>query len=64
MFMYVVALMTVSAVITDFYVVRHINAMTFTFCFAHAAANAIERFNNNTSEKGENSNVILTLGTI
>ena len=51
MFMYIMAFMTMSTVITEFYAVRHINAMAFAFCFTYAAANAVESFYNNASEK-------------
>ena len=64
MFMYIMAFMTVSTIITDFYAVRHINAMAFAFRLTYTAANAIERFYNNTSEKGEEPNIILALSAI
>ena len=64
MFMYIMAFMAMRTVVTDFYAVRHINAMAFTFRLTYTAANAIERFNDNTSEKGEEPNIIFTLSAI
>ena len=64
MFMYIMAFMTVSAVVTDLYAVRHINAMAFTFRLTYSAANAIKRFYNNASEKGEEPNIIFALSAI
>ena len=64
MFMYIMAFMTVSTVITNLYAVRHINAMAFTFRLTYTAANAIERFYNNASEKGEEPYIVFTLSTI
>ena len=64
MFMYIMAFMTVSTVVTDLYAVRHINAMALTFRLTYTAANAIERFYNNTSEKGEEPHIVFALSTI
>ena len=64
MFMYIMAFMTVSTVVTDLYAVCHIYAMAFTFCLTYATANAVECFHNNTSEKGEEPNIILALSAI
>lgn len=64
MFMYIMAFMTVSTVITDLYAVRHINAMAFALRLTYTAANAIERFYNNASEKGEEPNIIFALSAI
>jgi len=64
MFMYIMAFMAVRTVVTDFYAVRHINAMAFTFRLTYTAANAIERFNDNASEKGEEPNIIFALSAI
>ena len=64
MFMYIMAFMTVSTVVTDLYAVRHINAMALTFRLTYTAANAIERFYNNASEKGEEPYIVFTLSTI
>ena len=64
MFVYIMAFMTVRTVITDFYTVRHINAMAFAFRLTYSTANAIERFYNNASEKGEEPNIIFALSAI
>lgn len=64
MFMYIMAFMAMCTVITDFYAVRHINAMAFAFRLTYTTANAIERFNDNASEKGEEPNIIFALSAI
>ena len=64
MFVYIMAFMTVRTVITDFYAVRHINAMALTFRLTYTAANAIKRFYNNASEKGEEPYIIFALSAI
>ena len=64
MFMYIVAFVTVSTIVTDCNPVRHINAMAFTFCLTYTTANAIECFYYNASEKGEEPNIILALSAI
>ena len=42
MFMYIMAFMTVSTVVTDLYAVRHINAMAFTFRLTYTAIRALQ----------------------
>ena len=64
MFMYIVAFMAMRTVVTDFYAVRHIDAMAFAFRLTYTTANAIERFNDNASEKGEEPNIIFALSAI
>ena len=64
MFMYIMAFMAMRTVVTDFYAVCHINAMAFAFRLTYTASNAIERFNDNASEKGEEPNIIFTFSAI
>ena len=64
MFMYIMAFMTMSTVITDLYAVCHINAMAFTFRLTYTTANAIERFYNDASEKREEPYIIFALSAV
>lgn len=64
MFMYIMAFMTMSTVITDLYAVCHINAMAFAFRLTYTTANAIERFYNDASEKREEPYIIFALSAI
>lgn len=64
MFMYIMAFVTVSTVITDFDAVSHIYAVTLTLGFTYTATNAIQSFHNDASEKGEKPYIIFTFSTV
>ena len=64
MFMNIMATVAVCAVIADLDAVCHLDTGVLTFCFADPTSYAVERFDDSTSEKREETHIFFTLAAI